>query len=93
MIDKKIKKLQGEIDGILEDEVLRLSRVALKENKDLEYFLIAMGAHYFVDKSKSIIDTVVSSKELYDFILKYDYDYGISGIGFCIYSNKIITDW
>ena len=108
-IDKKISKLQEAAQTLAINEVERLARKILTQNKNLISFRMAMGTYFFVDKKDNIISTTEedyvggryvqkdarpSFKELNDFIVEWDDTLHMTGYPMTFTAKgKIITNW
>ena len=76
-----------------EQELIRIVRIALKKNKNLDKFTIAMGTYFFQDVNKNILDDY-HNKSVDKFISQYNNMFGLTGNPMIIrVDGEIVRDW
>lgn len=109
IIAQRIESLENEIYSILEYEVERLARKALKRRSgNLKEFVMGMGTAFFVTHEGEVFnfeeeiytpmgykqEPKKGFKEIYNFFLEYDDKYQITGIPMRFtVDGPKLTDW
>jgi hypothetical protein len=103
-IDEQLEELFERADKIAIDEVIVLARRVLKLNPSTHEFIMAMGSFFFTRKGEHNafdnyslereIKGLRGGSELWDFIIKHDNRFKITGnpIRFSL-KSRIKTDW
>lgn len=90
--NKQIDSLYRQARETALKELKRLVEIKFRQNKNLDYFLIAMGSYFFVDKNN---ETVYDGfKNIDNLIGEWDRYLKLTGEGVKWYADgSVITDW
>lgn len=108
-MEKQVKEHYNKAVEIALENVEKMARNILRRHKHIDYFVMAMGTYYFVDKNGNIVDTHTEVyrnggyshddakayfKPLNDFIGRWNEYLKLTGNPMKLTAKgKIITDW
>lgn len=102
--NEKLEYILSKADEMIEKEVIILASYVLKNNKQIDEFIMAMGSFFFTKRGKKNchfnystheeINSLKGGKELFDFIIKWDNQFKVTGgsLRFSLHS-EIKRNW